>query len=159
MHYLGVPAFRREPVIPRTLGLGFRISEEWTNQGANDCGAISTLDNLIAYELPVGVKPSEELKNCLNLSNTIHHQEKSGEEDMKAQTQTPPRMSWDALTDAGFEAVTEFYDSASAVFKGTDTDVCKKQGVLSARASSMLVSCISSSGVLTYKPVMRLSNF
>ncbi|KAG5531932.1 hypothetical protein RHGRI_026514 [Rhododendron griersonianum] len=148
----GVPAFQREPLIPRNLGPGFRISEEWTNQGANDCRAISTLDNLRIYKLPVGVKPSEELKNCLNLSNTIHHQEKSGEEDMMAQTQAPPRMSWDALTDAGFEAVSEFYDSASAVFKGTDTDVCKKQGVLSARASSMLVSSISSSGVLTYKP-------
>ncbi|KAG5531931.1 hypothetical protein RHGRI_026514 [Rhododendron griersonianum] len=134
----GVPAFQREPLIPRNLGPGFRISEEWTNQGANDCRAISTLDNLRIYKLPVGVKPSEELKNCLNLSNTIHHQEKSGEEDMMAQTQAPPRMSWDALTDAGFEAVSEFYDSASAVFKGTDTDVCKKQGVLSARASSML---------------------
>ncbi|KAF7133548.1 hypothetical protein RHSIM_Rhsim09G0078600 [Rhododendron simsii] len=134
----GVPAFQREPLIPRNLGPGFRISEEWTNQGANDCRAISALDNLRIYKLPVGVKPSEELKNCLNLSNTIHHQEKSGEEDMMAQTQSPPRMSWAALTDAGFEAVSEFYDSASAVFKGTDTDVCKKQGVLSARASSML---------------------
>lgn len=159
MHCPGVPAFQREPLIPRNLGPGFQISEEWTNQGANDCRAISTLDNLRIYKLPVGVKPSEELKNCLNLSNTIHHQEKSGEEDMMAQTQAPLRMSWDALTDAGFEAVSEFYDSASAVFKGTDTDVCKKQGVLSARASSMLVSSISSSGVLTYKPVMRLSNF
>ncbi|KAI8538670.1 hypothetical protein RHMOL_Rhmol09G0122600 [Rhododendron molle] len=134
----GVPAFQREPLIPRNLGPGFRISEEWTNQGANDCRAISTLDNLRIYKLPVGVKPSEELRNCLNLSNTIHHQEKSGEEDMMAQTQAPPRISWDALTDAGFEAVSEFYDSASAVFKGTDTDVCKKRGVLSARASSML---------------------
>ncbi|XP_058183790.1 protein ACCUMULATION AND REPLICATION OF CHLOROPLASTS 3, chloroplastic isoform X4 [Rhododendron vialii] len=136
----GVPAFQREPLIPRNLGPGFRISEEWTNQGANDCRAISTLDNLRIYKLPVGVKPSEELKNCLNLSNTIHHQEKSGKEDMMAQTQAPPRMSWDALTDAGFEAVSEFYDSASAIFKGTDTDVCKKQGVLSARASSMLLN-------------------
>ncbi|KAH7839332.1 hypothetical protein Vadar_002756 [Vaccinium darrowii] len=105
----GVPAFQREPLIPRNLGPGFRISEEWTNQGANYCGAISTLDNLSIYKLPVGVKLSEELINCLHSSDTIHHQEKS-----------------------------EFYDSASAVFKGTDANVSKKQGILSARASSML---------------------
>lgn len=150
MHYLGVPAFQREPLIPRNLGPGFRISEEWTNQGANYCGAISTLDNLSIYKLPVGVKLSEELIDCLHSSDTIHHQEKSGEDGMKAQSQAPSRMSWDALTDAGLEAVSEFYDSASAVFKGTDANVSKKQGILSARASSMLVSSISASVIWMY---------
>lgn len=121
----GAPAFQREPLIRQNLG------------PANDSGATPTLDNLSIYRLPVGVKPSEELKNILSISNTVHLEKVTGD-DMKAQTQISPRMSWDALTDAGFEVVSEFYDNASALLKGNDTDVSKKQGVLSVRAASML---------------------
>ncbi|KAL7240051.1 hypothetical protein ACSBR2_005836 [Camellia fascicularis] len=121
----GAPAFQRESLIRQSLG------------PANDSGATPTLDNLSIYRLPVGVKPSEELKNILSISNTVHLEKVTGD-DMKAQTQITPRMSWDALTDAGFEVVSEFYDNASALLKGNDTDVSKKQGVLSVRAASML---------------------
>ncbi|GMP59545.1 hypothetical protein CsSME_00022790 [Camellia sinensis var. sinensis] len=130
----GAPAFQREPLIRQNLG------------PANDSGATPTLDNLSIYRLPVGVKPSEELENILSISNTVHLEKVTGD-DMKAQTQITPRMSWDALTDAGFEVVSEFYDNASALLKGNDTDVSKKQGVLSVRAASMLVNNVSSQGV------------
>ncbi|THG14353.1 hypothetical protein TEA_018907 [Camellia sinensis var. sinensis] len=131
----GAPAFQREPLIRQNLG------------PANDSGATPTLDNLSIYRLPVGVKPSEELENILSISNTVHLEKVTGD-DMKALTQITPRMSWDALTDAGFEVVSEFYDNASALLKGNDTDVSKKQGVLSVRAASMLVNNVSSQGLI-----------
>ncbi|KAL7170581.1 hypothetical protein ACSBR2_035454 [Camellia fascicularis] len=131
----GAPAFQREPLIRQNLG------------PANDSGATPTLENISIYRLPVGVKPSEELKNILSISNTVRLEKVTGD-DMKAQTQITPRMSWDALTDAGFEVVSEFYDNASALLKGNDTDVSKKQGVLSVRAASMLVNNVSSQGLI-----------
>ncbi|XP_057478095.1 protein ACCUMULATION AND REPLICATION OF CHLOROPLASTS 3, chloroplastic isoform X2 [Actinidia eriantha] len=132
----GVHAFQRELFIRRNLGPGYHISQG-TDEGANDCGATSVLDNISIYKLPVGVKPSEELKNSLFISNSIHCQEKVGEDDLKA-AQANSRMSWDALTGAGFEAVSELYDSSSAALTGNYTDASKKQGVLSVRAASML---------------------
>ncbi|GFZ15655.1 GTP binding protein [Actinidia rufa] len=132
----GVPAFQRKLFIRRNLGPGYHISQG-TDEGANDCGATSVLDNISIYKLPVGVKPSEELKNSLFISNSIHCQEKVGEDDLKA-AQANSRVSWDALTGAGFEAVSELYDSSSAALTGNYTDASKKQRVLSVRAASML---------------------
>ena len=146
MYYIGVPVFQRELLIRRNLGPGYHISQG-IDEGANDCGATSVLDSISIYKLPVGVKRSEELKNSLFISNSIHRQEKVGEDDLKA-AQANSMMSWDALTGAGFEVVSELYDSSSAALKGNYTDASKKQGVLSVRTASMLVNSISSFGFL-----------
>ncbi|KAL7001378.1 hypothetical protein U1Q18_002528, partial [Sarracenia purpurea var. burkii] len=132
-----VPAFQRQLCIQWNLRPGYRISEERTNEAAIDFEATTMLDNISIFKLPVGVKPTEELKTSLSVSNTIYHQHKIGGDDVKAEAQATPRIFWDALTDAGFEAVSKFYDNASAVLMG-NANIAKKQGVLSVRAASML---------------------
>lgn len=47
---------------------------------------------------------------------------------------------FNALTDVGFEVAKGLRNSASTILKGKDADATKKQGLLSARAASMLVS-------------------
>ncbi|KAL7000690.1 hypothetical protein U1Q18_001843 [Sarracenia purpurea var. burkii] len=133
----GVPAFQRQPLIQWNLRPGYRISEEQTNEVAIDFGATTILDNISIFKLPIGVKPSEELKINPSVSNTTYNQHKIGDDDVKAEAQATPRIFWDALTDTGFEAVSEFYDNASAVLMG-NANIAKKQGVLSVRAASML---------------------
>lgn len=115
----GSPVFQREALSSWNLGPGHQIAEEWAKEKTAETGATSMSDNLSIFSLPVGVRPSEELKEGIT---TQHASE---------------RTQRGTFTDSGFEVVKEFYSNASTLLKGR-TDEPKKQGVLSARAASML---------------------
>lgn len=52
----------------------------------------------------------------------------------------PNVPSWDVLTDVGFEAAMEICNAASTFLRGKHVNgMSRKQGLLSARAASMLV--------------------
>lgn len=107
------------------------------------------LDNLSIFCLPVGVRCPEESKNCLNMSYSAELADQKSDDDVKEQTLVNSSVSsWGALTDAGFVAVRDFYNSASTLLKGRNADVPKKQGILSVRAASMLVILISCKCIL-----------
>lgn len=136
---LGISAFQREPLAGWNLGPGDQIAQEWAKERAADSGAATTLDHLSIFNRPVGVRHSEELNDTPNISNTKQHPETKIDE-VKAQPLVTSKMAWDELTGAGFEVVMDLYNSVSTVLKGKYADIPKKQGMLSARAASMLVS-------------------
>lgn len=134
----GTPTFQRELLLGRqNIGPGY--AQEWVGEEANNSAATPVFDNLGIYRLPIGVKSSEELKVDSSIIVPHPETEKLADNDMKAEPQVTPSIPWDALTDASYEVVTEFYSNASALLKGNNADVSKKQGNLSARAASMLV--------------------
>ncbi|XP_011021692.1 PREDICTED: protein ACCUMULATION AND REPLICATION OF CHLOROPLASTS 3 [Populus euphratica] len=127
------PAFQREPLISRNMGPGYQIAQEWAKERA---GATPVLDDMSIFQLPVGVRPSEESKGSLNISYATELSEPKTEDDFQGQTLVNSNIpSWG---DAGFVAVRDFYNNASTLLKGKNPDVLKKQGILSARAASML---------------------
>lgn len=136
------PAFQREELVGWNLGLGYQIAQAWAKERAAEASATSTLDKLSLFCLPVGVRPSQELKDRINISSPTQHPTLKTEDVVKAKPgvnlSTP---SWNELTDTGLEAVRDFYNTASALLKGNPTDPPKKEGLLSARAASMLVIC------------------
>lgn len=137
----GTTAFQREPLVSWNLGPAYQIAEEWAKERAVDTGTAPMIDDLNIFHLPVGVRPSDELKDNVNISFTTQNPDQETEDDVKAQpTVYPSTSSWSALTDAGFEAVRHFYNSAFTLFNGKYVDVPKKQGVVSVRAASMLES-------------------
>ncbi|PON82507.1 MORN motif [Trema orientale] len=132
-------AFQREELISLNFGLGHQIAQEWAKERAAKAGATSTLDNLIIFCLPVGVRPSEELQDRINISSSTQYPTPNTEDVVKSKPNvnlsTPP---WNELTDTGLEAMKDFYNTASALLKGNSTNPPKKQGLLSVRAASML---------------------
>ncbi|CAK9148552.1 unnamed protein product [Ilex paraguariensis] len=139
----GAPTFQREMLLRHDMGPGNHFAQEWATKGATDSGATPVLDSPMLYRLPIGVKPSE-LKDGPNVSNTSDHPEKTIINDIKAQPQVTPSMPLDPPTDAGFEAVMDIFNNTSVLLKGDNTNVSKKQGVLSVRAASMLVKVFPS---------------
>ncbi|WJX21505.1 hypothetical protein P8452_10933 [Trifolium repens] len=58
----GDSAFQREQLGKWNLGPGFEVAKEWAQEREAD--ATPMVDNLSIFHLPVGVRPSEELKDC-----------------------------------------------------------------------------------------------
>lgn len=102
----GTPIFQREPIIGRNMGPGYQIAQEWAKERLGDSGPRLTHDNLSIFNLPVGVRSSEELKDSPYISNTSNS-EPNIENDVKSQPFITPNLP-------------------------------KKEGMLSARAASML---------------------
>ncbi|KAL2324020.1 hypothetical protein Fmac_023078 [Flemingia macrophylla] len=130
---LGDSAFQREQLENWNLGPGFEVAKEWAQEKAAD--ATPFVDNLSIFHLPVGVRSSEELKDCSETSFITKQHELDTDNDVKAQTLNGGMSPWSAATDAGLEAVMEF---ASSLLKGKNANQLKKHGVLSVRAASML---------------------
>ncbi|KAL1186153.1 hypothetical protein V6Z11_A01G160800 [Gossypium hirsutum] len=133
----GIPTFSREPLSRWNLGPGNQLAKEWAKERAADSEATPVLDNLSIFCLPVGVRSSEEPKEGINTLNAMEFSESKSENVVKAPALPSSSRSLGAFTDASFEAMKEFYNSGSTLLKGK-TGVPKKQGVLSARAASML---------------------
>jgi hypothetical protein len=111
---LGDSAFQREQLGKWNLGPGFEVAKEWAQEREAD--ATPMVDNLSIFHLPVGVRPSEELKDSLEIT-------------FRSKKHEP---------DAGMEAVMEFTSSLLKA-KHANSNKPKKHGVLSVRAASMLV--------------------
>ncbi|XP_029126592.1 protein ACCUMULATION AND REPLICATION OF CHLOROPLASTS 3 isoform X2 [Cajanus cajan] len=129
----GDSVFQREQLENWNLGPGFEVAKEWAQEKAADATPI--VDNLSIFHLPVGVRSSEGLKDCLEISFITKQHELDTDNDLKAQTLNGGMSPWSAATDAGLEAVVEF---ASSILKGKNANKLKKHGVLSVRAASML---------------------
>ncbi|KAK8507917.1 hypothetical protein V6N13_055387 [Hibiscus sabdariffa] len=132
----GIPTFRRESMNRWNLGPGNQLAKEWAKERAADSEATPVLDNLSIFHIPVGVRSSEELNEGVNTLNAKDFSESKSENGVKAPSLPSSSRSWGALTDASFEAMKEIYNGSTGL-KGK-TGVPKKQGVLSARAASML---------------------
>ncbi|ESW14824.1 hypothetical protein PHAVU_007G020500 [Phaseolus vulgaris] len=129
----GDSVFQREQLENGNLGPGFEVAKKWAQEKAADATAI--VDNLSIFHLPVGVRPSEELKERLEISFMTKQHEPDTDNDVKAQTLNGGTSPWSAATDASLEAVMEF---ASSLLKGKNANKSKTNGVLSVRAASML---------------------
>ncbi|WJX21503.1 hypothetical protein P8452_10933 [Trifolium repens] len=62
----GDSAFQREQLGKWNLGPGFEVAKEWAQEREAD--ATPMVDNLSIFHLPVGVRPSEELKDCVEIT-------------------------------------------------------------------------------------------
>ncbi|MBA0848767.1 hypothetical protein Goshw_006890, partial [Gossypium schwendimanii] len=133
----GIPTFSREPLSLWNLGPGNQLAKEWAKERAADSEATPVLDNLSIFCLPVGVRSSEEPEEGISTLNAMEFSESKSENVVKAPALPSSSRSLSAFSDASFEAIKEFYNSGSTLLKGK-TGVPKKQGVLSARAASML---------------------
>ncbi|XP_052730739.1 protein ACCUMULATION AND REPLICATION OF CHLOROPLASTS 3, chloroplastic isoform X1 [Vigna angularis] len=129
----GDSAFQREQLENWNLGPGFEVAKKWAQEKAADATPI--VDNLSIFHLPVGVRPSEELKERLEISFMTKQHEPDTDNVVKAQSFNGGTSSWSAVTDASLEAVMEF---ASSLLKGKNANKSKTHGVLSVRAASML---------------------
>lgn len=138
-HHQDTPAFQREPLVTWNLGPGYQIAQEWAKERAAEAGVNSVLDKLSIFSLPVGVRPSEELKDNVNISSLTHQTESKAEEGLKLQPTVNISTPLSELTDNGLEVVKDFVNSASVLIKGKYSDPPRKQGLLSVRAASMLV--------------------
>ncbi|XP_024019398.1 protein ACCUMULATION AND REPLICATION OF CHLOROPLASTS 3 [Morus notabilis] len=132
-------AFQREELVGWNLGLGYQIAQEWAKERAAEAEATSTLDKLSIFCLPVGVRPSQELKDRINISSSTQLPTLKTKDvvELKSSVNLSTR-SWNELTDTGLEAVRDFYNTASALLKGNSNESPKREGLLSARAASML---------------------
>jgi len=110
------------------------VAKKWAQEKA--AGATPIVDNLSIFHLPVGVRPSEELKERLEISFMTKQHQPDTDNDVKAETLKGGTSPWSAATDASLEAVMEF---ASSLLKGKNPNKSKTHGVLSVRAASMLV--------------------
>ena len=138
----GISSFHREPLNGWNLGPGHQLAQEWAKERAADSEATPVLNNLSIFCLPVGVRSSEELKEGVDTLYATEFPESKSENVVKAPALPSSSRSRGALNDASFEVMRGFYNTASTLLKGKN-GVLKEQGVLSARAASMLVICIS----------------
>ncbi|KAJ4960213.1 hypothetical protein NE237_020123 [Protea cynaroides] len=133
----GAP-LEREQLISWNVGPGFYIAQEWAKERAA-ISATPMLDRLIFYSLPVGVRPSEQSSDIPQFSNATKPSEPTTLDAMKGEPLgSSDFSSWDALTDVGFQAVTDICNAASTYLKGKKAGSAQKQGQLSVRAASML---------------------
>ncbi|QHO36189.1 protein ACCUMULATION AND REPLICATION OF CHLOROPLASTS 3, chloroplastic isoform X3 [Arachis hypogaea] len=126
-------AFQREQLENWNLGPGYEVAREWAQERVAD--ATHMIDNLSIFHLPVGVRPSEDLKDCLKVSFMTEQKEPESVNEVNVSTINEGIPSWNVVTDASLEAVKGL---ASSLLKGKDANKPKKHGVLSDRAASML---------------------
>lgn len=93
--------------------------------------------NLNTYKLPVGVKPSGDLKDGFN-GPRVMRPEGNSELVKNDENQFSVGVTVDESTDANSQEPVDFSSK-----NGVYPDVSRKNGTLSARAASMLVSRIS----------------
>uniref|UniRef100_A0A0A0KMW0 Protein ACCUMULATION AND REPLICATION OF CHLOROPLASTS 3 n=1 Tax=Cucumis sativus TaxID=3659 RepID=A0A0A0KMW0_CUCSA len=142
-------SLRRDPLHRWNLGPGHQIAQQWARERAADAELASALDNISIFDLPVGVRPSEEVHD-----KDLPNPEMKYEKKSKASISTSRFSSQNSLTDASLEVIKEFYDTSSAFLKGKSADIPKKQGLLSVRAASMLEA--ERDSPKKWSPVMEL---
>ncbi|PIA64062.1 hypothetical protein AQUCO_00201391v1 [Aquilegia coerulea] len=134
----GEALLEREPLIWWNVGPSFHIAQEWAKERQAIFGSNPVLNNQRIYTLPVGVKLSEQAIDSSKFANTKKLKSRTSNDENEESRRNENAPSWDALTDAGFEAVMDIYNATSTLLKGKRTDESKKPGLLSMRAASML---------------------
>lgn len=134
------PAFSRDPLFKRNLGPGYAVAQEWVKESETLFSLASAPDHMCNFYLPVGVRPSEKSKISLSSETSEPSAESNANDNIVTESVVKSSISpWSALTDASFEAVKSFYNSASTIAERKQSDPPGKQGGLSVRAASMLV--------------------
>ncbi|KAI3831038.1 hypothetical protein MKX03_011645 [Papaver bracteatum] len=133
------PVFQREPLISRNVGPGFDVEQVRTQKGVVS-GSDPVLGREIFFSLPVGVKKSSSQRWQQFPKSQQPSDPRVLDDNSGVSQGTTDMLSWDALTDASREAVKDVYGAASTLLKGNTSDIRRKQGKLSVRASSMLES-------------------
>ncbi|CAM8884171.1 unnamed protein product [Rhodiola kirilowii] len=132
------PAFSRDPLFSRNLGPGYAVAQEWAKESAALSKPTPFPDNLSSFYLPVGVRPSEKPKVSLSTQTREPSADSKVNDAVVMESSVNNNVpTWSALTDASFEAVKSFYNSASTIVVGRQPDPPGKRG-LSVRAASML---------------------
>lgn len=133
--------FGRKLLINRNLRPGYRIAQDWHDEEMSISGADPLADNPRIFHLPVGVRLSSDLQDTCDKSNISWPAEDNNDDDVQKQasalSSVPPL---NGISDGGLDAVSGLWNSASVLLKRKQPIVSKKQGVLSARAASMLES-------------------
>ncbi|KAL2906942.1 Protein ACCUMULATION AND REPLICATION OF CHLOROPLASTS 3 [Bienertia sinuspersici] len=146
--------FERKVHINRNIRPGYSISQDLHEEELN-AGSDPLADNPRIFQLPVGVRLSDDSQDNCDKSNFSRATAKINDEDVQVQSSATPSVTpLDGLTDMGFDAVSGFWNSASVLLKGKQPNISKKQGVLSARAASMLES--ERDNKTRWSPVMEI---
>lgn len=136
---VAAPTYERKLLINRNLRPGYRISQEFHEEELN-AGVDPLADNTRIFQLPVGVRLSDDSQENCDKSKSSPAAVKINSEDVQVQPAATSSVTiLNGFTDVGFDAVTGFWNSASVLLNGKQPNVTKKHGVLSARAASMLV--------------------
>ncbi|KAG9442443.1 hypothetical protein H6P81_018297 [Aristolochia fimbriata] len=134
----GETASQRESSASWCFGPGFHIAQKWAQTRTSSFESTAKFDKLNIYPLPVGVKPPEHSADIFLAKSSRAPDTNVSNGPRGESLDVPNGPSWDALTDAGMEAVADIYNAASVLMKGKSVDLSRKQGLLSARAASML---------------------
>lgn len=130
MEYTGNYVLKRELFTGGNMGPGHSTESKY---GSKFTDAAGVVDSLSIYRLPVGVKNLEKFEESPVSSNTKHGAALRIDDNEK----TVSIVSWSGLTDI------DFNNNASIFNRGNSANNSKKQGGLSVRAASMLVSSFS----------------
>ncbi|KAJ4849236.1 hypothetical protein Tsubulata_051403 [Turnera subulata] len=140
----GTTTFQREQLNSWILGPGYQIAQKWAKEKT---GTGPLRDKLSIFHLPIGVRYPEESNCGMDISPSMEFSEPKTEDNIKEQIHAKSSISyWGALNES-VAAARDFYDDASTPLTGRNTDLPKKQGVLSVRAASMLFSSRKLSGI------------
>ncbi|KAK9670045.1 hypothetical protein RND81_13G173000 [Saponaria officinalis] len=120
-NFQGAQASGEKPFINRNV-------QEWYDEELSVTESVPVADNPRNFQLPVGVKPSDQINGSFDRADSRRPAEKVSDEDATVSASSVP----------SFEVVSDIWSSASTLLKGKNLDVPKKQGLLSARAASML---------------------
>lgn len=117
---------------------GYRIAQDSAEEDVNSSAGVSVADNPKTFILPIGVRLADDLHETFDRSNSRQPVERLTPEDAQVQAAIASVPPLNGVTNAGFDVVAEFWNSATTLLRGQQLDITKKQGVLSARAASML---------------------
>lgn len=134
----GSQASERELLINQNFEPGYRIAPDSAEEDLNSSAGVSVADNPRTFILPVGVRLSDDLHETFDRSNSRQPVERLTPEDAQVQAAIASVSPLNGVTNAGLDVVAEFWNSASTLLGGQQLDITKKQGILSARAASML---------------------
>ena len=107
-------------------------------EDVNSSAGVSVADSPKIFILPVGVRLSDDLHETFDGSNPRQPADRVTPEDAPMHVVVPSVSPLNGVADTGLDVVTEFWNSASTLLR-RQHDFSKKQGVLAARAASMLV--------------------
>ncbi|KAL9229471.1 hypothetical protein vseg_004934 [Gypsophila vaccaria] len=120
-NFQGAEASVRKPFINRNV-------QEWYEEELNVTESAPVADNPKYFQLPVGVKLPDQIHSSSDRADFRRPVDKITDEDTTVPASSVP----------SFEVVSDIWSTASTLLKGNNNDVPKKQGLLSARAASML---------------------
>ncbi|XP_074294286.1 protein ACCUMULATION AND REPLICATION OF CHLOROPLASTS 3, chloroplastic [Silene latifolia] len=143
-NFQGTQASGEKSFISRNIGPGYKVVQERHEEELNVTEAVTGADNPKNFQLPVGVKLSDQIHGNLDRADSRQPMEKNIiDEATTVSASAVPSL----------EMVSDIW-STSTLLKRKNLDVPKRQGHLSARAASMLEAERDSK--IKWSPVMKI---